>query len=122
MFRWGCSIPVGDNQFLCLLSAPWPGTSSPVPIERNLCYGSVSEKLSSKEPPTEEITVATIRQHLAAFLKCESGAIVNEYAIAALLVAVAIIAGLTFLGNAANNQNNATSTMLQNSVTPSAST
>ncbi len=64
--------------------------------------------------------MATIRQHLAAFLKCESGAISNEYAVAALLVAVAIIAGLTYLGNAANNKNNATSTMLQNAVTPSA--
>jgi Flp pilus assembly pilin Flp len=61
-------------------------------------------------------------ERIQKFLKCESAKIPVEYAVAAALIAAAVILGIKSLGNAANNQNNATSTMLQNSVTPAGQT
>jgi Flp pilus assembly pilin Flp len=49
------------------------------------------------------------RNWLAAFLRCDSGRSYVEYGIAAALVAFACLAGIRLLGNATNNQNNATS-------------
>jgi Flp pilus assembly pilin Flp len=56
-----------------------------------------------------------IRQWVAAFLKGEQGKIPVEYAVALALITGAIIVGVQLLGNAANNQNNATSNMLTGS-------
>jgi Flp pilus assembly pilin Flp len=49
------------------------------------------------------------------FLKNEHGQISVQYAVAAALIAVAVYLGVQVVGNAANNQNNATSNMLTGS-------
>jgi|GEM_PF-6404707 len=62
-----------------------------------------------------------LRNFLTNLLLRESGAEPTQYAIALALIIVAVIGGLQLLGGAANNQNNATSNMLQNAATPSPS-
>jgi Flp pilus assembly pilin Flp len=63
--------------------------------------------------------MSTIRKHLADFCKDTTAGIPHvEYAVALALIIVGIVFALQSLGSAANNQNNSTSTMLQNSVTP----
>jgi Flp pilus assembly pilin Flp len=55
-----------------------------------------------------------LRNRVAAFLRCDSGRSYVEYGVAAALVAFACLAGIRFLGNATNNQNNATSDFVKN--------
>ena len=50
---------------------------------------------------------------LTGLLKGESGLEPVQYAVVLALLVVAILGGLRLLGNAANNQNNSTSNMLQ---------
>jgi Flp pilus assembly pilin Flp len=65
--------------------------------------------------------MATVRRWLTSFGSSESGRIAVEYAVAAALIAIAVIAGIRLVGTAANNQNNATSNMLQTSASTSSS-
>jgi Flp pilus assembly pilin Flp len=67
----------------------------------------------------EEKDMKLLRNCLKNLLWRESGAEPTQYAIALALIIVAVIGGLKLLGSAANNQHNATSTMLQNAATPS---
>jgi Flp pilus assembly pilin Flp len=54
-----------------------------------------------------------IGKWLKKFLNHDSGAEPVQYAVALALIIVAVVGGLQLLGGAANNQNNATSNMLQ---------
>jgi Flp pilus assembly pilin Flp len=69
----------------------------------------------------EEKDMKLLRNCLNNLLLRESGAEPTQYAIALALIIVAVIGGLKLLGSAANNQHNATSTMLQNAATSSPS-
>jgi Flp pilus assembly pilin Flp len=57
-----------------------------------------------------------LRQWLKTFLRGELGAEQTQFAIIAALIVIAVVAGVRFLGNAASNKNNSTSTMLQNAT------
>jgi Flp pilus assembly pilin Flp len=60
-----------------------------------------------------------LRQWLLQLVREQNAAEPTQYAIAIALIICAVIGGLTLLGNATNNQNNATSNMLQKAATPS---
>jgi Flp pilus assembly pilin Flp len=77
--------------------------------------------LSSVRVCKEEKDMKLLRNCLNNLLLRESGAEPVQYAIALAFIIVIVMGGLRLLGNAANNQNNATSNMLQNAATPSSS-
>ena len=54
-----------------------------------------------------------VHRSLAQLLRDEEGASLVEYILLAVLIGVAAIAGLTFLGNAANNRMNNIATTVQ---------
>ena len=54
-----------------------------------------------------------INRWLAELVRDEDGASLVEYILLAVLIGVAAIAGLTFLGNAANNRMNNIATTVQ---------
>jgi Flp pilus assembly pilin Flp len=68
-----------------------------------------------------ETSMSSLRSWLRKFALQSEGRIAVEYALAAALIAIAVLAGIRLLGNATNNQNNSTSNMLQNASTPSSS-
>ncbi|HEV3118232.1 MAG TPA: hypothetical protein VGY58_14370 [Gemmataceae bacterium] len=62
-----------------------------------------------------------LRQWLLQLARKQDAAEPTQYAIAISLIICLVIGGLKMLGNATNNQNNATSNMLQSAATPSGS-
>ena len=61
----------------------------------------------------------SMRTWLAGFLRQDSGLEPVQYAMVLALIVIVVIAGVKLIGVVANNQNNATSNMLQNASTPS---